>query len=288
MSLNDNTTRSIQIVSGSSTTTFTSPNKFTYQLPASGFRSGNSECALKSLTLWNSWANISAVKGNNTYSYIWPDGSTTHQVVMPDTSWSFAEFYSYLQQVMVANGHYLTDDVGNNVYYFTIIVNPGLYCLSLIVDPLPLTLPTGWTNPATVNLVTAAGYTPQLVIPTGLVSLTGFAAAVYPATAQLTVYEVNSGVPQITDSTSLNVLCNLVDNSGFSLTPNILTSFVVPQGVGSGELIQIQDNNLQWVPIRKEQTFDQITLEIVNQLNQPMVLRDITGFVAILSMRRRS
>ena len=285
MSLSDNTTRSVQIVSGSSTTTHTSPNQFTYRLPASGFKSGKDEVALKSLTVYYSWANISAEKGNNAYSYVW--SGTTYPVVMADGIWSFGEFYAYLQQVMKANGHYLLDADGAEVYYLTITVNSALYCLSLVATPLPATLPTGYTNPAAVDLTAAGGLTPQLVIPTGLTYLTGFAVGTYPSTAQLTRYTVNSGIPQISDATSMNVTCNLVDNSGFSLTPNILSSFVVPSGTGSGSLIQIQPSNLEWVPIRRDQTFSEITIALVDQLNRPLVLRDTAGFVAVLSMRRR-
>jgi hypothetical protein len=287
MSLSDNTTRSVQIVAGSSTTTIVAPNTFTYRFPASGFKSGKDEIALKSLTIYNSWPNISAAKGNNAYSYVWP-GQGSFPVVVADGIWSFAEFYVYLQEVMKANNHYLVDATGHEQYFLTLTVNPALYCLSLVADPLPTTLPAGWTNPGAVDLTAAAGNTPQLVIPAGgLTDYTGFAAGSYPTAPQTTIYTVNSGIPQVTDATSLNVLCDLVDNSGFSLSPNILASFVVPSDTRSGALVQIQPINLDWVPIRRDQTFGEINISIVDQLNRPLTLRDTSGFVAILQMRRR-
>ena len=85
----------------------------------------------------------------------------------------------------------------------------------------------------------------------------------------------------------MNIICNLVDNSGFSITPNVLTTFVVPSNTSSGSLIQVQPNTLDWTPVRSQQTFSEITLELTDQLGRPLVLRDPAGFVVILNLRRR-
>ena len=175
----DSSTRSVQIVAGSSTCQFTAPNKFTYRLPQSGYKSGRDEVALKSMTVYFSWPNISAAKGNNSMSYIWQ--GNTYPIVVADGIWSFAEFSSYMQQVMKQNGHYLVDDANSDVYFLTITVNPALYCLTLVADPIPTSIPIGWSNPAAVNLTVTPGQTPQLVIPTGLTTFTGFATGTYPA-----------------------------------------------------------------------------------------------------------
>jgi hypothetical protein len=283
MSLSDST-RSVQIVAGSSSVKFTAPNLFTYQFPASGFKSLRDEVALKSLTLYFSWANISALKGNNSYSYIW--GNQSYPVVMADGIFTFADFYLYLQQVMRANGHYLIDDNGMEQFYLNLFPNQPLYCLTLQATPVPTALPTNWANPGNVDFSTAGGKTPQLIISAGVSTFTGFAAGMYPTAPATTTQYINSGVPQVTDSTALNVLCNLVDNSGFSLSPNILTSFVMPQKTAAGDLLQIQPNNLDWVPIRQD-TYSTITLELVDQLRRPLVIRDPAGFVAVLSLRKR-
>lgn len=281
MSLSDRSTRTIQLVSGSSVTTFEAPNKFTYRLPATGFTAGRDEVSLKSFTAYYSWANISQAKGNNHYSYVL-DGAV-YPVVMADGIWSFDEFNSYLQQVMRKNGHYLLDDSGSEVFYIRLVTNSVLYCLSLIVSPLPTALPTGWTNPSGLTL---DGMTPQLVIPSTMSYLTGFAAGSYPSASQSTLYEVNSGIPQISDSTSLNLLCNLAHNTGFSLHTNILASFVIPQGTGSGGLISIQPTNPDWVPINGT-TYTEITVELVDQLNRPIIMRDTAGVVITLNLRKR-
>lgn len=282
MSLTDNSTRTLQVVSGASGTAFTSPNMFETRFPASGFRTGKDEVALKSLTLQYSWDNVSAAKGNNAFSYIW--GGVTYPVVLGDGIWSYTNIQEYFEQVMRQNGHYLVDADGEPVYYIQMALNDVLYCISLTVTPVPSVLPTGYTNPAGVTL---SGNTPQLVIPASFSSLTGFAAATYPAAVQTSVYQVNSGIPQISDVSSLNLLCNLVDNSGFSLSPNILANFVKPSGQGAGTLITVQPSNLDWVPIQSGQNFPSIILELVDQLRRPVTLRDTAGFVATLAIRRR-
>lgn len=281
MSLINSATRTLQLVSGSNTTRFTYPNKFTLSLPSSGFRTANDEVALKSMSLYYSWPNISAVQGNNSFSYRW--GGTTFPVVLADGIWQFHEIMAYFQQVMYQNGHYLIDAAGTTQYYINFVVNSVLYCLSLVVTPLPSSLPAGWSNPANVVL---SGQTPQLIIPSSMVKLTGFAAATYPATTQSTQFQLNSDIPQISDVSSMNVISSLVNNSGLSLTPNVLMSFVLPSDQGPGTLIQLQPANLDWVPVSKQQTFSEIEIEIVDQLMRPIIIRDPSGFVLTLNVRK--
>ena len=283
MSLTDNSTRSLQVVSGASSTTFTSPNLFETRFPTSGYRTGKDEVALKSLTLYYSWSNISAAKNNNTFSYKW--GGVTYPVVLAEGIWTYEQIQEYFEQVMRQNGHYLKDSDDAYVYYIKLALNSVLYCISLTVTPVPSVLPAGYTNPAAITL---SGNTPQIVIPSGFSTLTGFAAGTYPAAPQTSVYQLNSGIPQISDVSSINLLCNLVDNSGFSLSPKIIANFVVPPGTEPGSLITVQPNNLDWVPVEASQTFPSVTLELVDQLRRPITLRDTAGFVATLSIRRRS
>ena len=136
-------TKSIQIVSGASNVTFDGVNKFTLQLPQSGLRTPSSEIlevALKSMSIYYSWFNISSLKGNNTFKYTWADG-VEKTVVVQDGIWSYGEIRSYLKQQMFANGHYLLDSNGRETYYLDLVLNPALYCLSLTCTPLPAVLP---------------------------------------------------------------------------------------------------------------------------------------------------
>ena len=280
-SITDSSTRSIQVVGGSSQVTFTAPNKFMVRLPASGFRTGKDECAMKSLTLYYSWPSVSAALGNNAFSYIW--NGVEYPVVLADGIWNFSDIQAYLELVMTQNGHYLLD-AGTKVFFIQFVANPVLYCLSLTVTPVPSALPTDWTNPTGTALF---GRTPQLKIPSGgFATLTGFSAGAYPAAPSATLYQINSGIPQITGVTALNVTSNLVTNSGLSLYSNVLASFVVPSDQLPGSLIQVQPTNMDWVPVQKASTFTEIEVAIVDQLHRPVMLRDPTGFVCIINIRR--
>ncbi len=282
-SITDSATRSIQVVGGANQVTFTAPNKFTVKLPASGFRTGNKdECALKSLTLYYSWPNVSLALGTNSFAYIW--NGVTFPVVLADGIWNFSDIQAYLQQVFLQNGHYLVDSTGTKQFYMSLFANSVLYALSLTVTPIPSSLPSGWSNPAGVTL---SGNTPQLVVPpSGFDTLTGFTAGLYPAAQQTTLYQINSGVPQITNVSALNVTSTLCASSGLSVYPNVLASFVVPSDQLPGSLIQIQPNNLDWCQVQKASTFTEIEVANVDQLMRPVVIRDPAGFVAIINVRR--
>lgn len=284
MSLNDSTTRTIRIVSGSSTVSFSDGNTFTLKLPQSGFQTGKDEISLKSLTIYNSWFNISQEKGNNQFSYIWP-GAGSFPVVIADGIWDFSDIMNYFKQVMKKNGHYLIDSTGLEHFYLDLVVNPVLYCLSFTATPLPTALPEDWQNPSGITL--GDGLTPQMTIPATFSRLTGFAPGNYPADPATTLFQVNSGVPQITDVTTLNLSCNLLDKTGFSFGPGVLASFVQPEGTRPGSLISIEPTNLDWVPVQQQQIFQEVSISLVDQLMRPVTIHDPTGMVAILNVRRR-
>lgn len=291
MSLQDLGTRSLQIVSGASNTTFDGINTFTVQLPAAGLITGKDEVCCKSLVLYYSWSNVSAAKGNNLFSYTWPgDRGTAQQgklypCVMADGAWSYTDMLAYLRQIMHLNGHFLTDGNGQSIYYITFVANPVLYCISFTVTPLPTTLPAGWSG--TTNLSAAGGYSPQFVVPAGSSVLFGLSTGSYPAASATALYQINSGVPQISDVTSLNIVSSMVDNSSLSLNPKVLMSFSVPSSQLPGSLIQLSPQNLDWVPMQKQITLQTIVISLVDQLMRPVIIRDPQGFVAILNLRKR-
>lgn len=273
----------IQLVQGSPVTTFEAPNKFILKLPNTGFRTDKHEVCLKSLSLQYSWPNISVAKNNNQLSYIW--GGVTYPVVFDTGMWQFSTMQDYLETVMTQNNHYLVDQNGLKQFFIKWVVNPVLYCLSLTVTPVPAALPANWTNPAALAL---SGLTPQLVIPATMTVLTGFPAASYPAAPQASVYQVNSGIPQITDVSCVNITSNIVTGSGFSLYPNVLNAFSVPSNQVQGTPIQIEPSNLEWVPVQQQSTFTEIEVSFVNQLWQPIEIRDPVGFQLTMLVRRRA
>ena len=188
---------------------------------------------------------------------------------------------------MISRNHYLVNTAGANVYYLDIAENAVLYCLSITATPLPVNLPAGWTNPG-INLTTAAGRIPRLVVPFGTSALLGLAAATYPTIDQTVIFQRNSGIPQISTATSYNLNCSIVDNSGFSLMPNVLASFPKPDGQAAGSLMRIEPTNQDWIPVQQSVTFQSIDVWLTDQLSRDLKIRDSAGFIVILNVRQRN
>lgn len=280
--LTDSSIKTIQITSGSPAVTI-SGSTMSLQLPNVGFHTGsNDEVCLASVQLYYSWKNVTAAFGNNQFSYIF--NGVTYPVILPDIIAGFSDIWTYLQSVQYSNGHYLVDSAGTPIYYLSIILNAPLYCNSLIATPLPLVLPAGWSNP---NSLVLSGVTPQVIIPQGFSYLSGFAAGTYPVIAQPTLYQVNSGVPQITSQTSINIKCNLAANSGFTQYPGILTSFTVAAGTLPGSMIIREPYRPIWLPIQPQQNYQTIDITFLDQLLRNVILTDTAGIVVTLLVRKK-
>ncbi len=93
-----------------STLTYNFPNSITFD---------NHEIAVHSINMYYSWCNISSALGNNTFSYVWYNGSTpsTITIVIPDGLWEISDLNNFLQYQFIQNGDYLINATGKNVYY---------------------------------------------------------------------------------------------------------------------------------------------------------------------------
>jgi hypothetical protein len=62
----------------------------------------------------------------------------------------------------------------------------------------------------------------------------------------------------------------------------------MPSASLAGALIQQTPNNLEYVPVLQQQTFYAIELRLVDQLGQPVIVRDPSGMVIVLNLRRKA
>lgn len=159
---------------------------FRYNFPQGGVYLENETIAVQQVSLYNSVFNISSALDNNTFSYIWVDG-TTNVVTMPAAGayFSLADINAYLQSVMITNTHYLQTSGTNpqNVFFIELIVNQSRYADQLNCFPLNTTIATAksWSLPsgATWSIPTGAQIVPMLVVPnTNFSDLIGFAAGI--------------------------------------------------------------------------------------------------------------
>lgn len=271
---------STHVVSG------TSNSKYTYNFPMGSANFNNHQVAVASVAIYYSWFNLSSANSNNTISYIWPtsSGTTTVSLTIPDGFFSIDDLNSWLQSKMIANGHYLLDSNGDYVYYLEFQTNSTLYAVQLNCYALPTSLPTGYSNPASMTFPTST-YTPQVVVPsTNIRDVLGFTAGTYPSSQQTTNYSTYSSyTPQVTPVQSVIMTCSLVNNS-LSVPNNVLYSFS-PAGTTFGSLIESKPNSFAWVDIAHGNypTFD---IQFLSQSYSKLVIND-SNIVVTLVVREK-
>lgn len=261
-----------------------SNSKFRVELPPSVGQLKEQRVALKSVSLYYSWDNISAAQQNNTFSYIWPtsSGTTTHTVTIPDGSYSIDDLNSYLQSEMIANGHYLVDASGDYVYYIELVTNAVYYAVQLNCLSLPTSLPTDYMNPASMSFP-ATALTPQVVIPsTNIRDILGLSEGTYPATQQTMDFSTySSTAPQVSPTQSIVLTSNLI-SSGLTNPPNVLFSFT-PAGVKFGSIIDRQPSSPLWLDVTNGY-YQSVEVQFFNQDYTPLVIKD-PNVVIILAIQ---
>lgn len=244
------------------------------------------QIAMSNIYLYYSWFNVTSVLQNNTFSYVWTDGSgtTTVNITLPDGAYNVSTINAYMQFIMEQNGHYLVDDTGRYVYYLEIVVNRVYYGVEIKAYPLPTALPTGWSNPGGV-VFPATASTPQFYVPaTNFQQLTGFNTGYYPPAVQATTYNVLSqNTPVITQVQSIILLCSLLNNK-LSNPNTILYSFTTASAQ-FGELIYFSVPELIFTDIQ-DGFYDRFEIQFVDQNFNPLPIRD-NNIVVQLVIRKR-
>ncbi len=239
------------------------------------------QLGLSSLNIYYSWFNISAAYGNNTFSYIWTDGTTVN-VTLPDGFYTVDILNEYLQYTFNANNHYLIDQDGNEVYFIALLTNPVYYKIQLNVDNLPSSLPTSWTYPPGATW-TVNGNTPQFVTTnTQFNLLIGFNSGTYPTPVQTSAYaKLSDFIPQISPVASVLVKCSLCLNPLSNFT-SVIHSFA-PSNATFGSFITSAPPEIVWLDITNgsAQTF---IIQFVDQSNRPLIIND-PEIVCVLAVR---
>ena len=221
-----------------------SPNQLQISLPST-IDVSQFEVSLDSISLPYSWPNISLATygpGSNAFAYIF--NGTSYPVTLPDGYYSVSDINSFLQAVMLANGHFLvlTDAAGitSPQFFLSLLPNATYATTTLSATPIPSTLPPNTTNP---NNLTLSGLSPQIVLQSGTLSqILGFVAGTYPATPSATPFQLNgssTGSPSPSNPTQLiTVNCSVVAQSQYNTFPNSIFT-IVPSAYAHGSTINI-------------------------------------------------
>lgn len=246
--------------------------KFPHVYSSKGARIG-----LLSLSIYNSWDNVSTQFDNLTgASYLF--NGVSYPVDYPAGNYSIQQLNDYLEFCMDNNGHWLLNEEGAKVYFLKFETNEIFYSVTITATPVPATLPSGWSNP---NGLALNGNSPQLVVAdTNWRKLVGLKAGIYPTAPATVTTRINgTAVPIISEVTSILVLCDWCNNSRFSSNGQVIGTFVADVGVG--ELVTVSPSVVTTYDVI-QRVYDGITIRLVDQNYRPLQIKDSSNLVITL------
>ena len=248
------------------------------------------EIMLTSAQVPYSMFNITSLYGNNTFSISFPTGAlsstyTTFNITIPDGFYTVSSLNAYIQQTCIANGLYLIDNNNNYVYYLILTTNITSYANQILALTVPLTLPSGYTQPT--NWIGYSTYssvrTPYITIPNNNTFgvFLGFTAANYPPSLQTTSYSINSNqMPPVgSNVNSIIMRCSLINNS-VTFPSDILDSFPITN-VSFGSNISFSNNIEKWIKLTPG-SYSSFSLTLVDQNLNNLVMNDPNILITLL------
>lgn len=234
------------------------------------------EVAVGQAFVYYSWYNISAALGNNQFTFTFPTSGAplVTIITIPDGAYEIADLNDYLQYRMIQLGFYITDNAtGVNTYYAQLAVSPTSYTVQFTTNPLPTSLPAGFTSGG-MTFPAAANQHPQITIAStnAFGALTGFAAGTYPAvpTNVGTQTSSSSTTPNVSPISAVQIRLSCVYNA-MSASSQLLHVFC-NRGQRVGELIDASPSYEQFVPCVGAHR--ELTLGFYDQLGRPLQLLD--------------
>lgn len=255
----------------------TKNNELRLKLPLPQILTGK-EVALGQCLIYYSWRNITAAFGNN-FGISYTINGVTYNITIPDGYYSVSDISGYIQSQMKNNGHYLVDANGDTVYYISLVENAVYYAVTLTCTKIPSSLPSGWSNPASLPL---NGATPYLNITNqAFGDLIGFTAGVYPPTAIAgsSVSLNSTKTPVISPVSTVNICTNLVNNFQFNTYPDVVYSF--NSTVEYGSQIVISPQNVFYFPVVGNK-FEEIVVTFRDQDNRDLQILDTNITVTLV------
>lgn len=246
-----------------------------YEFPNSVDLTG-AEVAVSNITMYYSWENInSSPLANNVFTYTWEDATntqTTYSVTIPNGLYEIADINAYFQYVMIANGHYLVNSSGQYVYYAELIINPTRYAIQVNTFPFPTSLPSGYTNPASVAFP-ASVFHPVLTFPANFNEIIGYAVNFQTARGlgiNSNYSYLSSTAPQVQPNSS--VLISLSGISNKYANPSSIIYSVAPN-VAIGGLIVEKPPFYNWNRFIGG-TYNRIVLQFLGNDLTPITILD--------------
>jgi hypothetical protein len=245
--------------------------------------------AVANLSLYYSWFNFTQAYGNLSLSYEWIDGTVVN-IAIPPGYYSVSTLNSYLQYIMVEQGHYLIDNNNLNHYYLGIQENETYYAVEIDSTPLPSSLPSGWSYPTGSSPSwTTSAKNPQLIIPANgsssfpISMFFGLLPGSYPS-AQTPASQqafLSTFTPQVTPVSSVIVSCSICSNL-VTQSPQQIFMFT-PVNTEFGSMININPTQFLWADINDFCSCQSFDITFTDQLGNNLQIQDdyVTMLLAV-------
>lgn len=243
----------------------------------------NFECSLGNMNLYYSWYSINAYPlNNNQFTLTIPrsGGSDTLNITIPDGAYNITDLNSYLQYRLIQGGYYLTNTTsGQNLYYASFQISPTSYAVQFITNPMPTSLPAGYTSGGMTFSASANQHYQLTVLSTNnFKDIIGFNAGTYPSAPTNVGIQTKSSdyAPNVNPVSSVQMRLSCLYNP-FSSNSQLLHVFS-NKGQVFGSLIDASPNYESYVPCigsHKELTisfFDQNGY-ILNILDRNLIIK---------------
>jgi hypothetical protein len=167
----------------------------------------NMKLQLISAQIPYSFFNISNYYQNNKFNIYWPRGTNMilFNVTIPDGFYSVDTLNKYIKFFCDQNNLFLKDSTGNNVYYINFSINTIYYGIELLINPIPSSLPSGYTTAPPGFIFPNINKTPQIeILNNDFKNYLGYKPGLYPSSPQSTVYNVlSNNIPKSTNINSI-------------------------------------------------------------------------------------
>ena len=226
-------------------------NTLEYKFVNGNFKvNDKSSISISSLIIPYSWFNVNTTYNNKKLGYNFPSGGSfsTVNLTLPEGFYTVNDINDFLHQQMIANGHYLINNVGQNVYYIELSYNVNYYACQLLTFTVPVSLPSGWSTPSGFPGFPTSITSPSFFLPSigSVRDILGFSLLSYGGTSSNQSF-LSDLVPKGSSVNSIIVRCSLVDNTVISPS-DIIDSFPINSTFGSN--INYEPSFEKWVKIR--------------------------------------
>lgn len=266
------------IILNSSNVVKGSPNAFKYKFPKQQRFEQGDEITLVKCSIYNCVFNISASRGNNTFSIKWIDGVNANFII-PDGYYAISDINYFIANCMVNKNWYTMSSptASTTTIYIYLTADTTGYGSTFTFSPLPIVgsigtivKPSGatWDFPAT-------SICPSITLCSGLQTLLGFTAnptLPYSLTVNAPQTIFSNSTPIVSPIDTYILTCSLIDNADLSPHPNAF--FSIPLGATAfGEQIQVQNTFAVFNNIFAG-SYDSFNVEVLDQNYEPVNLID--------------